>query len=280
MVSFEMASEKILQLTGKSKDALTGGQQMGVNLTGGLIAGMAAAVISQPADTLLSKINKSKGAPGQSTTSRLIQMSGQLGLKGLFTGMSARLVMIGTLTAGQCRSCFPLSMSLLLIHLSLHLRRYQEGPQRHRWCRDCCYPQVDLFLPSFNLDRHQYAEYIVDHFQSVSSESFVALTSRIHLINLAIAQTLGEDCSNQQRPFLFSNTFARLYTFRWNCLPANPCLTDNPLSRSHPRKPPLMLIHNTQNSTDHSLMTSRTPFAPSNRRLSLLGPGPGLPDGY
>jgi hypothetical protein len=143
MVSFEMASEKILQLTGKSKDALTGGQQMGVNLTGGLIAGMAAAVISQPADTLLSKINKSKGAPGQSTTSRLIQMSGQLGLKGLFTGMSARLVMIGTLTAGQCRSSVPFFMSLLLIHLSLHLRRYQEGPQRHRWCRDCCYPQVD-----------------------------------------------------------------------------------------------------------------------------------------
>lgn len=103
-----MASEKILQLTGKSKDQLTGGQQMGVNLTGGLIAGMAAAVISQPADTLLSKINKSKGAPGQSTTSRLIQMAGQLGPGGLFTGMGARLVMIGTLTAGQCEFLFSL----------------------------------------------------------------------------------------------------------------------------------------------------------------------------
>lgn len=128
-----MASEKILQATGKSKDSLTSGQQMGVNLTGGLIAGMAAAVISQPADTLLSKINKSKGAPGQSTTSRLVQMSGQLGLKGLFTGMSARLVMIGTLTAGQCRS-FGLWLVHLLIRPSLHLRRYQEGSQRHRWC--------------------------------------------------------------------------------------------------------------------------------------------------
>jgi solute carrier family 25 phosphate transporter 3 len=126
-----MASEKILQLTGKSKDSLTSGQQMSVNLTGGLIAGMAAAVISQPADTLLSKINKSKGAPGQSTTSRLIQMSGQLGVKGLFTGMSARLVMIGTLTAGQCT--FFLFVDLLLsLTPSLHLRRYQEGPQRYR----------------------------------------------------------------------------------------------------------------------------------------------------
>jgi solute carrier family 25 phosphate transporter 3 len=63
---------------------------------------MAAAVISQPADTLLSKINKTKGLPGQGTTSRLISMAQQLGVGGLFTGMGARLVMIGTLTAGQC----------------------------------------------------------------------------------------------------------------------------------------------------------------------------------
>ncbi|AAW47027.1 hypothetical protein CNBN1030 [Cryptococcus deneoformans B-3501A] len=98
---YEVAVEKILKATGKSKDSLTGGQLTGLNLTSGLIAGLAAAVISQPADTLLSKINKTKGAPGQSTTSRLVQMAGQLGVSGLFTGMTTRLVMIGTLTAGQ-----------------------------------------------------------------------------------------------------------------------------------------------------------------------------------
>ncbi|KAK1925660.1 putative mitochondrial phosphate carrier protein [Papiliotrema laurentii] len=98
---YEVAVEKILAATGKSKDSLTSGQTTGLNLSAGLIAGMAAAVISQPADTLLSKINKTKGAPGQGVTSRLIQMAGQLGPSGLFTGMSARLVMIGTLTAGQ-----------------------------------------------------------------------------------------------------------------------------------------------------------------------------------
>lgn len=98
---YEVAVEKILKTTGKSKDSLTGGQLTGLNLTSGLIAGLAAAVISQPADTLLSKINKTKGAPGQSTTSRLVQMAGQLGVSGLFTGMTTRLVMIGTLTAGQ-----------------------------------------------------------------------------------------------------------------------------------------------------------------------------------
>ncbi|KAL7420579.1 mitochondrial phosphate carrier protein [Cryptotrichosporon argae] len=98
---FEVASEQILKSWGKTKASLTQGQSTTVNLSAGLIAGMAAAVISQPADTLLSKINKTKGLPGQSTTSRLIQMAGQLGVGGLFTGMGARLVMIGTLTAGQ-----------------------------------------------------------------------------------------------------------------------------------------------------------------------------------
>jgi hypothetical protein len=38
-------------------------------------------------------------------------MAGQLGAKGLFTGMSARLVMIGTLTAGQCECCVFLCLS-------------------------------------------------------------------------------------------------------------------------------------------------------------------------
>lgn len=54
-----------------------------------------------PADTLLSKINKQKGAEGQSVTSRLLSMSRELGVKGLFTGLGPRIVMVATLTAGQ-----------------------------------------------------------------------------------------------------------------------------------------------------------------------------------
>lgn len=50
---------------------------------------------------MLSKINKTKGAPGEGTTSRLIKIAGELGLKGAFAGLPARLFMVGTLTAGQ-----------------------------------------------------------------------------------------------------------------------------------------------------------------------------------
>ncbi|KAF8710976.1 Mitochondrial carrier, partial [Rhizoctonia solani] len=98
---YEVVFEKAVQATGKPKSELSPGTLSALNLGSGLMAGFAAAVISQPADTLLSKINKTKGLPGESISSRLIKMARDLGPGGLFTGMGARLVMIGTLTAGQ-----------------------------------------------------------------------------------------------------------------------------------------------------------------------------------
>ncbi|RMZ85510.1 hypothetical protein DV737_g705, partial [Chaetothyriales sp. CBS 132003] len=95
--------EKVSETAWKNIDKTTAsdGTKTLVNLGSGLLAGFAAAIISQPADTMLSKINKTKGAPGESTTSRLIKIAKDLGLRGSFSGISTRLVMVGTLTAGQ-----------------------------------------------------------------------------------------------------------------------------------------------------------------------------------
>lgn len=98
---YEVAFEKICNLTGKKPSELSESTKTTYNLSAGLIAGLAAAFISQPADTLLSRMNKTKGAPGEGVASRLIGLSKQLGVRGLFGGMGARFVMIGTLTAGQ-----------------------------------------------------------------------------------------------------------------------------------------------------------------------------------
>ncbi|KAG9126285.1 Cu/Pi carrier [Ceratobasidium sp. 392] len=98
---YEVVYEKAVQATGKPQSELSSGTQSALNLGSGLVAGFAAAIISQPADTLLSKINKTKGLPGESIGGRLLKLAGELGPRGLFTGMGARLVMIGTLTAGQ-----------------------------------------------------------------------------------------------------------------------------------------------------------------------------------
>jgi solute carrier family 25 phosphate transporter 3 len=96
---FEKVNEAIYQRVDKSQ--ASSGMQTTINLGSGVIAGFAAAIISQPADTMLSKINKTKGLPGEGTTSRLIKIAKELGLRGSFSGLPARLFMVGTLTAGQ-----------------------------------------------------------------------------------------------------------------------------------------------------------------------------------
>ncbi len=98
-VAFEKVSETIYAQFDKSK--LSNSAQTSINLGSGLIAGFVAAIVSQPADTMLSKINKTKGLPGESTVSRLIKIAGELGLRGSFAGLPTRLFMVGGLTAGQ-----------------------------------------------------------------------------------------------------------------------------------------------------------------------------------
>lgn len=98
-VVYEKVAEAVYKRIDKSQ--ASGGMQTTINLGSGLIAGFAAALVSQPADTMLSKINKTKGLPGEGTMSRLFKIGKELGLRGSFAGIGARLVMVGTLTAGQ-----------------------------------------------------------------------------------------------------------------------------------------------------------------------------------
>ncbi|KAL9615201.1 MAG: hypothetical protein Q9167_000408, partial [Letrouitia subvulpina] len=98
-VVYEKVAEAVYKRVDKSKTS--DGMQTVINLGSGLMAGFAAAIVSQPADTMLSKINKTKGLPGEGTTSRLIKIAKELGFRGSYTGIGARLFMVGTLTAGQ-----------------------------------------------------------------------------------------------------------------------------------------------------------------------------------
>jgi solute carrier family 25 phosphate transporter 3 len=96
-VVFEKVNEAIYQYVDKSRTSDS--MQTTINLGSGLIAGFAAALVSQPADTMLSKINKTKGLPGEGTTSRLIKIGRELGFRGSYTGIGARLAMVGAITA-------------------------------------------------------------------------------------------------------------------------------------------------------------------------------------
>jgi len=96
------AAESIYQLTGSSPDKSSPLTNLNISLGSGIIAGVVAAIVSHPADTLLSKINK-KGAGGTGgTISRLFNIAKEMGFAKLcLTGLGPRCVMIGTLTAGQ-----------------------------------------------------------------------------------------------------------------------------------------------------------------------------------
>ena len=96
------AAEAIWSAAGQSPESASGSTKMTVALSSGTIAGVAAAIISHPADTLLSKVNKA-GAGGEgSIMVRLGRIAAETGMVKLMTqGLGARCVMIGSLTAGQ-----------------------------------------------------------------------------------------------------------------------------------------------------------------------------------
>ncbi|KAF9209951.1 mitochondrial phosphate carrier protein [Haplosporangium sp. Z 27] len=98
-VVFEHSTELILARLGGDTSKLSSSTMTGVNLTAGLCAGVAAALVSQPADTLLSKINKTSGTGPIAT--RLFGLAKELGFRGLFLGTGTRLLQVATLTSLQ-----------------------------------------------------------------------------------------------------------------------------------------------------------------------------------
>ncbi|KAJ8956233.1 hypothetical protein NQ318_014964 [Aromia moschata] len=70
------------------------GEQLVVTFAAGYIAGVFCAVVSHPADTVVSKLNQDKG-------STAIEAAKKLGMVGLWKGLTPRIIMIGTLTALQ-----------------------------------------------------------------------------------------------------------------------------------------------------------------------------------
>merc|ERR1711941_108575 len=87
---------------GKTPDQLSSGTNISISLASGVVAGVAAAIISHPADTLLSKVNKAGAGGTGGMMSRLANIAKEEGFVKLATvGLLPRCVMIGTLTAGQ-----------------------------------------------------------------------------------------------------------------------------------------------------------------------------------
>merc|ERR1719174_3672404 len=98
----QKVAEKIYAGLGSSPSEMSKSGVLTVSLGSGVVAGVAAATISQPADGLLSKINK-KGAGGEgSMVVRLGRIAAETGFVKLCTqGLFARWIHVGIITAGQ-----------------------------------------------------------------------------------------------------------------------------------------------------------------------------------
>merc|ERR1712238_420260 len=96
------AADMIYDAVGSNAKSMSGAGNIGVSLASGVVAGVVAAIISHPADTLLSKVNKAGAGGTGSMMKRLANIASEVGFVNLCTvGLVPRCVMIGTLTAGQ-----------------------------------------------------------------------------------------------------------------------------------------------------------------------------------
>ena len=101
--SFENIVAAIYNYLPGTKDDYGKGAQTAVAFTGGYMAGILCAIISHPADVMVSKLNADR-APGEAFGAAMSRIYGKIGFSGLWNGLPVRIVMIGTLTGLQVRT--------------------------------------------------------------------------------------------------------------------------------------------------------------------------------
>ena len=111
--TFEKTVEYIYKSLGKPKESYNTLQQTGVSFLGGYIAGIGCAVISHPADVMVSKLNADRQggcgiqgfshakmltlqSAGESATKAMSRIYGNIGFSGLWNGLPVRIAMVRT----------------------------------------------------------------------------------------------------------------------------------------------------------------------------------------
>jgi solute carrier family 25 phosphate transporter 3 len=96
--SFETIVEMIYSYLPGKKSDYNKGAQTGVAFTGGYMAGILCAIVSHPADVMVSKLNASR-LPGEAFGTAMGRIYQDIGFAGLWNGLPVRIVMIGTLVS-------------------------------------------------------------------------------------------------------------------------------------------------------------------------------------
>lgn len=94
--SFETIVEMIYNYLPGQKSDYNKGAQTAVAFTGGYGAGILCAIVSHPADVMVSKLNANR-LPGEAFGTAMSRIYKDIGFRGLWNGLPVRIVMIGTL---------------------------------------------------------------------------------------------------------------------------------------------------------------------------------------
>ena len=97
--TFEKTVQFVYRRLPKEKSEYSKGFQLVVTFLSGYWAGIFCALVSHPADTMVSKLNQYKTSG--STMDAVKSIYGDIGFQGLWRGLTARIVMVGTLTGLQ-----------------------------------------------------------------------------------------------------------------------------------------------------------------------------------
>ena len=85
----------------KPKNDYSKATQLSITFLSGYFAGIFCAIVSHPADTMVSKINTFKSDVPISTGTAVKKIYAEIGFAGLWNGLSTRILMVGTLTGLQ-----------------------------------------------------------------------------------------------------------------------------------------------------------------------------------
>lgn len=94
--SFETIVEKIYGYLPGQKSDYNKGAQTGVAFAGGYMAGILCAMVSHPADVMVSKLNANRQS-GEAFGAAMGRIYKDIGFAGLWNGLFVRIIMVGTL---------------------------------------------------------------------------------------------------------------------------------------------------------------------------------------
>lgn len=116
--SFETIVEQIYKTLPGVKTDYSKGAQTAVAFSGGYLAGILCAIVSHPADVMVSKLNANR-QPGEAFGKAMGRIYGDIGFRGLWNGLPVRIVMIGTLVSA---AYLFLVLSFLISELTMLLQ--------------------------------------------------------------------------------------------------------------------------------------------------------------